>query len=71
MVAGLARAFVIGGFVQRDVHMLAIYPRFVIHAEFEAVGLDGDAAIGKDFASDAHFTFFDQFAAPFACAEAL
>src|SRR5512135_3794123 len=71
MMAGFARAFIIGRFVQRDVHMLAELPRFTINAELKAVGLEGGTAVGDGFAIDDDFTVFDQFAAPFARAEAL
>src|SRR3970040_864945 len=70
-MAGLARAFVVGGFVQRDVDVLAISPHFVIHREFEAVGLEAGARVADDFARDGDFGVLDQALAPLARAEAL
>lgn len=71
MVAGLARAFVVGRFVQCEVEMLAVLPWLAVHAEFEGVRLESAARIFDDFAADGDFAIRDQPSAPFAGAEAL
>ena len=71
MVAGLARAFETGRFVQCDIDMLAVCPRLAEDCEFKVAGLDGGAAVPNDIAGDAHFPAGNQFAAPLARAKAL
>ena len=71
VIAGPARAFVIGGLVQCDIQMLAVAVRLAENGKFEGVGFDAGLAIADSHAGDADVTLGDQFAAPLACAETL
>lgn len=71
VMAGLARALVIGRFVQGDVDMPAINPQLVINCKLQAIGFNRGTAIVDNFSSDADIAISDQFAAPLARAKAL
>lgn len=71
VVAGLARALVVGRFVQRDVKVFAIAVYFTKDAEFKRISFDAGEAIGDGHAGNADVPVGDQFTAPLAGAEAL
>ena len=71
MVTGFARTFVISGFVECDIDVLAVAPLLAEHGKFEAIGLEGGAVIGDGIAGDRNVAVSAQLLAKLASAEAL